>query len=156
MGTGNPAVLQVKLVVIPQGWSGLLRGYRGDGTDFHGSTAVVNVRKLQTYYATQLQFAVSTQYLLASVVDWKPWVPCVSTAILGLWCNVITWTPWLTFLRTERTSPCCGWNLHKLLVAFSGSQQHQHHQRGSSTQLAGLWTIGARRWVVTVRTDLSN
>jgi len=57
-------VLQVKLE-----WSGLLRGYCGDGTDFHGSTAIGNVYKLQTYCATQLQFAVSAQYLLASVAD---------------------------------------------------------------------------------------
>jgi len=60
----------VKLAVIPQGWSGLLRGYRGDGTDFHGNTAVVDVHKRQTYYSTclQLEVFVVAQYLLASVI----------------------------------------------------------------------------------------
>jgi len=43
---GIPRFLQVKLVVIPRVWSDLLQGYRGDGTDFHGNTTVVNVHKV--------------------------------------------------------------------------------------------------------------
>ena len=56
-------------MVILQGWSGLLRGYYWEGMDFRSNTAVVNVHKHQTYYATRLQLAVFAQYLLASVLD---------------------------------------------------------------------------------------
>ena len=38
--------MQVKLVVIPWGWSGLLQGYCEDGTDFHGNTAVVTMIRM--------------------------------------------------------------------------------------------------------------